>query len=399
MKRAVVLVLDSFGIGAAADAERFGDVGSNTLGHIAAHRARAGNPLKIPNLARLGLLHAARESCGQSPAGVATTDAVIGAYGYAEELSTGKDTPSGHWEMAGVPVLYEWGYFREAENSFPPSLLEDLIKEARLPGVLGNCQASGTEIIAKLGEEHMRSGKPIVYTSADSVFQIAAHEQTFGLERLVDLCLIARRLVDPYRIARVIARPFVGSSPKDFTRTGNRHDYAVPPPSPTVLDKLVASGGEVIGIGKIPDIFAHRGISREVHAFGNDAMFDVTLEAFESAPDRCFVFSNFVDFDTLYGHRRDVEGYARSLEQFDARLPELLNRLGDEDVLMLSADHGCDPTWTGTDHTREHIPVLAYGRNVTPGSLGKRSTFADIGQSLAGFFDLEPMDYGTGFLD
>jgi len=399
MKRAVVLVLDSFGIGAAADAERFGDAGSNTLGHIAAYRARAGKPLQIPNLGRLGLLHAARESCGQFPAGVATNDSLIGAYGYAEELSTGKDTPSGHWEMAGVPVLYEWGYFRQAENSFPPSLLQDLVKEAHVPGVLGNCQASGTEIITRLGEEHMRTGKPIVYTSADSVFQIAAHEETFGLERLLDLCLIARGLVDPYRIARVIARPFVGRSPKDFMRTGNRHDYAVPPPSPTVLDKLIASGGEVIGIGKIPDIFAHRGISREVHAFGNDAMFDVTLEAFDSAPDRCFVFSNFVDFDTLYGHRRDVEGYARSLEQFDARLPELLDRLGDEDVLMLSADHGCDPTWTGTDHTREHIPVLAYGRNVTPGSLGKRSTFADIGQSLAGFFDLEPMDYGTGFLD
>jgi phosphopentomutase len=398
MKRAVVLVLDSFGIGAAADAERFGDVGSNTLGHIAAHRARAGNPLKIPNLARLGLLHAAYESCGQFPAGVATHDGVIGAYGYAEELSTGKDTPSGHWEMAGVPVLYEWGYFRQAENSFPPSLLEDLVKEARLPGVLGNCQASGTEIISKLGEEHMRSGKPIVYTSADSVFQVAAHEESFGLQRLVDLCLIARRLVDPYRIARVIARPFVGSSPKDFKRTGNRHDYAVPPPSPTVLDKLVASGGAVIGIGKIPDIFAHRGISREVHAFGNDAMFDVTLEALESARDRCLVFSNFVDFDTLYGHRRDVEGYARSLEQFDARLPELIERLGHDDVLMLSADHGCDPTWTGTDHTREHIPVLVYGDNVRPGSLGKRTTFADIGQSLAGFFDLEPMDYGSDFL-
>ena len=222
--------------------------------------------------------------------------------------------------------------------------------------------------------------------------------RAFGLERLVDLCLIARRLVDPYRIARVIARPFVGSSPKDFTRTGNRHDYAVPPPSPTVLDKLVASGGAVIGIGKIPDIFAHRGISREVHAFGNDAMFDVTLEALESARDRCLVFSNFVDFDTLYGHRRDVEGYARSLEQFDARLPELIERLGHDDVLMLSADHGCDPTWTGTDHTREHIPVLVYGDNVRPGSLGKRTTFADIGQSLAGFFDLEPMDYGSDFL-
>jgi phosphopentomutase len=398
MKRAVVLVLDSFGIGAAPDAERFGDAGSNTLGHIAAYRARAGRPLQIPNLARLGLLHAARESCGQFPAGLAPTDKVIGAYGFAEELSTGKDTPSGHWEMAGVPVLYEWGYFRDPENSFPPSLLNDLIQEARLPGVLGNCIASGTEIIAKLGEEHMRTGRPIVYTSADSVFQVAAHEETFGLERLLDLCLIARRLVDPYRIARVIARPFLGSTARDFKRTGNRHDYAVPPPSPTVLDKLIASGGEVIGIGKIPDIFAHRGVSREVHAFGNDEMFDVTLEAFDGAQDRCFVFSNFVDFDTLFGHRRDVEGYAHSLEQFDTRLPELIDRLGDEDVLMLSADHGCDPTWTGTDHTREHIPVLAYGRKVKPGSLGKRSSFADIGQSLASFFDLEPMDYGTDFL-
>jgi phosphopentomutase len=398
MKRAVVLVLDSFGIGAAADAPRFGDAGSNTLGHIAAYRSRAGHPLKIPNLARLGLLHAARESCGRFPDGCQPDGEVTGAYGYAEELSTGKDTPSGHWEMAGVPVLFEWGYFRDAENSFPPSLLNDLIKEARLPGVLGNCIASGTEIIAQLGEEHLRTGKPIVYTSADSVFQIAAHEETFGLERLLDLCLVARRLVDPYRIARVIARPFVGSSTKDFKRTGNRHDYAVPPPSPTVLDKLIASGGEVIGIGKIPDIFAHRGISREVHAFGNDAMFDVTLDAFDGAADRCFVFSNFVDFDTLYGHRRDVEGYARALEQFDARLPELLNRLGDEDVLMLSADHGCDPTWSGTDHTREHIPVLAYGARVRPGSLGKRSSFADIGQSLASFFELEPMDYGKDFL-
>src|SRR5262245_7269754 len=398
MKRAVVLVLDSFGIGAAPDAERFGDAGSNTLGHIAAYRARAGKPLQIPNLSRLGLVHAARESCGEFPAGVVSNVEIIGAYGYAEELSTGKATPSGHWEMASVPVLYEWGYFRDAEKSFPPSLLEDLIREAGLPGVLGNCIASGTEIIAKLGEEHMRTGKPIVYTSADSVFQIAAHEKTFGLDRLLDLCLIARRLVDPYRLARVIARPFLGTSPKDFKRTGNRHDYAVPPPAPTVLDKLIASGGEVIGIGKIPDIFAHRGVSREVHAFGNDEMFDVTLKAFDGAGDRCFVFSNFVDFDTLYGHRRDVEGYARALEQFDARLPKMMDRLGDEDVLMLSADHGCDPTWTGTDHTREHIPVLAYGRNVTPGSLGKRKTFADIGQSLASFFGLEPMDYGSDFL-
>jgi phosphopentomutase len=398
MRRAVILVLDSFGIGAAPDAQRFGDAGSNTLGHIAAHRARTGAPLRLPNLSRLGLLHAARDSSGRFPAGCDTNVEIVGAYGYAEELSTGKDTPSGHWEMAGVPVLYEWGYFRGAENTFPSLLLDRLIEQGRLPGVLGNCHASGTEIIARLGEEHVRTGKPIVYTSADSVFQIACHEEAFGLERLLDLCQIARKLVDEYRIGRVIARPFVGKSANDFKRTGNRRDYAVPPPAPTVLDKLVDSGGEVIGIGKIPDIFAHRGISREIHAHGNDALFDATLDAFATAPDRSIVFSNFVDFDTLYGHRRDTEGYARALEQFDARLPGLLAQLGAGDIVVLSADHGCDPTWPGSDHTREHIPVLVHGRSVAAGSLGRRSTFADIGQSLAGFFGLSAMDYGTGFL-
>ncbi len=399
MKRAVILVLDSFGIGAAADAERFGDAGSNTLGHVAEYRVRAGNPLKVPHLAQLGLLHAAKESCGKYPAGCAADVDVIGAYGFAEEISTGKDTPSGHWEMAGVPVLFDWGYFKGAVEAFPPQLLERLIELGRLPGVLGNCHASGTEIITRLGEEHMRTGKPIVYTSGDSVFQIACHEETFGLQRLWDLCLIARKLVDEYRIARVIARPFVGRSAGDFKRTGNRHDYAVPPPSATVLDKLVASGGEVVGIGKIPDIFAHRGITQEIHAFGNDAVFDATLQALEAAPDRSIVFSNFVDFDTLFGHRRDVAGYADCLEQFDARLPALLPVLHPGDVLILSADHGCDPTWPGSDHTREHIPILVYGDGVPARSLGKRTTFADIGQSLAGHFELEPMDHGTDFLN
>jgi phosphopentomutase len=298
-----------------------------------------------------------------------------------------------------VPVLFEWGYFRGAANAFPPELLERLIELGRLPGVLGNCHASGTEIIARLGEEHVRTGKPIVYTSADSVFQIACHEQTFGVQRLWDLCQIARKLVDEYRIARVIARPFVGTHARDFKRTGNRHDYAVPPPTETVLDKLVASGGEVVGIGKIPDIFAHRGITREVNAFGNDALFDATLAEIDTAPDRSIVFSNFVDFDTLYGHRRDVEGYARALEEFDARLPEVLPRLGSGDVLFLSADHGCDPTWPGSDHTREHIPILVYGDSVAARSLGKRATFADVGQSLAGHFGLDPMDHGTDFLN
>ena len=398
MTRAVILVLDSFGIGATADADKFGDAGANTLGHIAERRARAGRPLEIPNLARLGLLHAARDSSGDFPAGCNPDVAISGAYGYAAELSTGKDTPSGHWEMAGVPVLYEWGYFRDPDNTFPKPLLDKLIERGRLPGVLGNCHASGTEIISRLGEEHVRSGKPIVYTSADSVFQIAAHEEAFGLKRLLDLCLIARELVDEYRIGRVIARPFVGTRADDFVRTGNRCDYAVPPPAPTVLDKLVAGGGEVIGIGKIPDIFAHQGISREVKATGNAALFDATLEAIAGAPDRSIVFSNFVDFDMLYGHRRDVEGYATALEYFDSRLPGLISRLRDGDVAILSADHGCDPTWPGSDHTREHVPVLVYGPAVATGSLGRRSTMADIGQSLAAHFGLPAMDYGTSFL-
>ncbi len=400
MGRAIILVLDSFGIGATDDADRFGDVGANTLGSIARVRAAsAAGPLKLPNLSRLGLMHAAQESAGSFPAGCDADVQISGAYGYAAELSSGKDTPSGHWEIAGVPVLFDWGYFTDKENAFPPALLEKLIKRANLPGVLGNCHASGTTIIAELGEEHMASGKPIVYTSADSVFQIACHEESFGLERLYELCDIARELVDDYEIGRVIARPFVGSNASDFTRTGNRRDLTTPPPSPTLLDKLVESGGDVISVGKIADIYAHQGVTKKIKANGNAALFDATLEAMESAPDRSIVFTNFVDFDMLYGHRRDVEGYAAALEYFDRRLPELMERLRDDDIVVLCADHGCDPTWEGSDHTREHIPVLAYGHRVAPGSIGKRETFADIGQSLADFFDLTAMDYGTSFLN
>ena len=399
MGRAIILVMDSFGIGATADAERFGDVGANTLGSIARERsASSAGPLKLPNLTRLGLMHAAQESAGEFPAGAETDAKVIGAYGFASELSTGKDTPSGHWEIAGVPVLFDWGYFTGKTNTFPPELLEKLIERADLPGVLGNCHASGTTIIAELGEEHMASGKPIVYTSADSVFQIACHEESFGLQRLYDLCDIARELVDEYKIGRVIARPFIGSNSGDFVRTGNRRDLTDPPPSPTLLDKLVASGGEVISIGKIADIYAHQGITRKIKATGNAALFDATLEALPSAPDRSIVFTNFVDFDMLYGHRRDVDGYAEALEYFDNRLPELYKLMNDDDVLVICADHGCDPTWPGTDHTREHIPVLVYGAGVAAGSLGKRETFADIGQSLAGFFGLAPLEYGLSFL-
>ena len=397
MGRAIILMMDSFGIGATADAGRFGDEGANTLGSIARVRA-ASAALTLPNLARLGLVRAATESAGQAPEACADADDIIGAYGYAAELSSGKDTPSGHWEMAGVPVLTDWGYFSNRESAFPQELLDMLIERADLPGILGNCHASGTTIIAELGEEHMRTGKPICYTSADSVFQIAAHEESFGLERLYELSEIARELIDEYNVGRVIARPFVGSGPDDFVRTGNRRDLATPPPSATVLDKLAENGGEVISIGKIADIYAHQGITQKVKATGNAALFDATLEAMDTAPDRSIVFTNFVDFDMLYGHRRDVAGYAAALEYFDSRLPELLERLRDDDLLLITADHGCDPTWEGSDHTREHVPVLAFGAGVTAGSLGKRETFADIGQSLADFFGLPDMDYGTSFL-
>jgi len=398
MKRAIILVLDSFGIGATADAEAFGDTGADTFGHIAAARAAAGKPLRLPNLGRLGLFHAAEESTGRFAEGGEEDAEIVGAYGFAAELSSGKDTPSGHWEIAGVPVMFDWGYFTERTNTFPPELLDELVRRADLPGVLGNCHASGTTIIAELGDEHVRTGKPIVYTSADSVFQIACHEDAFGLQRLYDLCDIARELVDKYRIGRVIARPFVGDGPASYVRTGNRRDLTTPPHAPTVLDKLVEKGGEVISIGKIADIYAHQGITKTIKASGNAALFDATLEALREAGDQSIVFTNFVDFDMLFGHRRDIDGYAGALEYFDARLPELVALMQDDDLLVLCADHGCDPTWQGSDHTREYIPVLAYGGNVKPGPLGRRETFADIGQSLAAHFGLEPMDYGTSFL-
>lgn len=402
-RRAIILVLDSLGIGASADADKFGDVGSNTLGSIAraaasgaANVGRSG-PLQLPNLSRLGLGHACELSSGYFPEGMDPA-APVAAYGYARELSSGKDTPSGHWEIAGVPVLFDWGYFHDKQNSFPQALLDELVAKAGLPGYLGNCHASGTEILDRLGEEHMASGKPIFYTSADSVFQIACHEESFGLERLYELCRIAREALGPYNIGRVIARPFVGSGKGQFSRTGNRKDLAVEPPASTVLQKLAEAGGEVVSVGKIADIYAHVGITQKYKATGLDELWDTTLAALKTTPGNSIIFTNFVDFDSSYGHRRDVAGYARALEQFDARLPELLAAMGDDDIVILTADHGCDPTWPGSDHTREHIPVLCYGKQVKPGSLGERATFADIGQSVASWLGLPAMDYGTAFL-
>ncbi|RAT60984.1 phosphopentomutase [Lonsdalea populi] len=407
MKRAFIMVLDSFGIGSAADAERFGDVGSDTLGHIAqacaegrADQGRQG-PLSLPNLSRLGLGKAAEASTGCFPAGLDAQADIIGAYAHASEISSGKDTPSGHWEIAGVPVLFDWGYFHDTKNSFPQPLLDLLVERADLPGYLGNCHSSGTVILDELGEEHMKTGKPIFYTSADSVFQIACHEETYGLDNLYALCEIAREALTEggYNIGRVIARPFVGDKAGNFQRTGNRHDLAVEPPAPTVLKKLVdEENGHVVSVGKIADIYANVGITKKVKATGLDALFNATLKEMDAAGDDTIVFTNFVDFDSSYGHRRDVSGYAAALEQFDRRLPELMEKVGEGDILILTADHGCDPTWPGTDHTREHVPVLIYGPQVQPGSRGHRPTFADIGQTVASYFGVSPMDYGTSML-
>ena len=403
MKRAFIMVLDSFGIGATEDAERFGDVGSDTMGHIAeacakgeADNGRKG-PLTLPNLTRLGLVKAHEGSTGKIAAGMDGNAEVVGAYAWAHELSSGKDTPSGHWEIAGVPVLFDWGYFSDHENSFPQELLDKLVKRANLPGYLGNCHSSGTVILDQLGEEHMKTGKPIFYTSADSVFQIACHEETFGLDKLYELCEIAREELTEggYNIGRVIARPFIGDKAGNFQRTGNRHDLAVEPPAPTVLQKLVdEKDGHVVSVGKIADIYANCGITKKVKATGLDALFDATIKEMKEAGDKTVVFTNFVDFDSSWGHRRDVAGYAAGLELFDRRLPELMELVGEDDILILTADHGCDPTWTGTDHTREHIPVLVYGPKVKPGSLGHRETFADIGQTLAKYFGTSDMEYG-----
>lgn len=404
MARAFVFVLDSFGVGCAPDAARFGDEGADTFGHIvAACRAGRANrdglrrgALHIPNMRALGLDHAAALAAGGGPASLGGP-APYGFFGAAAEVSRGKDTPSGHWEIAGLPVPFEWGYFPDTLPTFPPTLTSAIVERTGLPGILGDRHASGTWIIAEHGEEHIRTGKPICYTSADSVFQIAAHEEHFGLERLYELCGLVRELVDGLGIGRVIARPFVGEDRDRFERTANRRDYAVPPPEPTLLDRVEAADRRVFGIGKIGDIFAHRGVTETRKAAGNMALFDAALGAMAEAGDGDLVFANFVDFDTLYGHRRDVAGYAAALEAFDARLPQALDRLRAGDLLILTADHGCDPTWSGSDHTREQVPVLGAGPGLAAGSVGRRASFADIGESVAVHLGLGPGAHGTPF--
>ena len=395
--RVIILMMDSFGIGGAKDAARFGDEGANTLGHIA--QARKG--ITLPYLNALGLTEAARLSTGEKPP-IGTQKEVAflpSKYGFMTEISLGKDTSSGHWEMAGSPVKFEWGYFKPDYPSFPEELIQKICEEAGISGILGNKAASGTQIIDELGEEHIKTGKPICYTSADSVFQIAAHEKHFGLEKLYKLCEIAFKYVAPYNIARVIARPFEGEKRGEFKRTKNRHDYSVKPPMPTVLDEVKQAGGEVISVGKISDIFATQGITKAVKASGLEELWDVTLREAKNAPDFSIVFTNFVDFDMNWGHRRDIEGYAKGLEYFDSRLPDLAAQLEENDIVFITADHGCDPTYKGTDHTRENVPVLMFGKKIKPQCIGERKTYADLGQTIADFFQLPPLKFGTSFLD
>ena len=404
MTRAVLLVLDSVGIGGAPDAGAYGDAGADTLGHIARACAegradrpglRAG-PLRLPNLDGLGLGAAAALVAGGVPPGLAEAAGPGAAWGFGVEVSAGKDTPSGHWELAGAPMQGRWGYFPATDPCLPPDLVAAIRAEAGLSGILGDRHASGTLIIDDLGEESLRTGLPILYTSVDSVLQVAAHEDAFGLDRLYALCRTARRLCDPLRIGRVIARPFTGSDAASFRRTGNRRDYAMPPPPGTVLDRCAEAGRAVVTVGKVADIFAHRNTGLELHGDGNDANLDHLLGALPSLPDGGFAFANLVDFDSEHGHRRDVAGYAACLERFDRRLPELLAALRDGDLLVITADHGNDPTFRGTDHTRECVPLLAFGPGAGCGPLGRRG-FADVGATITRHLGLAPTASGRAW--
>lgn len=398
MSRVFLFVMDSVGIGGAPDAADYGDEGANTLGHIAeacaAGRADEGRsgPLHVPNLTALGMGAALKTSSG-----VDVIPDMGGAWAVGRETSRGKDTPSGHWELAGAPVDFDWGYFPTEAPVFPSGLIEDLMAKCGLPGALGLRHSNGIAIIEAHGEAHMETGAPIIYTSVDSVFQIAAHEETFGLERLYEVCAVARRLCDPLNIGRVIARPFVGDAKAGWRRTPHRRDYATPPHKPTLCDRVTATGGAVIGIGKIGDIFAHRGVTEMRKGRDDAALFNQAVSAMADAQGGDLVFANFVEFDSLYGHLRDVAGYARALEAFDRRLPEVLTRLRDDDLLLITADHGNDPTWRGTDHTREQVPVLMAGPRVTPGGRGVRG-FSDVGATAAKWLGVDAGPYGVSIL-
>lgn len=405
MARALLIVLDSLGCGAAADAAHYGDAGADTLGHIAQACAasQADRPglrngrLHMPVLAALGLGHAAQASTGRMPPGLEAGQSRA-LWGFAVEQSAGKDTPSGHWELAGAIVPFAFGYFPPGDPAFPPQLVADIVAKGKLPGILGDTHASGIAIIEELGEEHCATGKPIVYTSTDSVLQIAAHEETFGLERLYELCERVRELVNPLHIGRVIARPFIGATRADFKRTPRRRDYSLQPPAGNILDRAAGDNRQIVTIGKVGDIFAHRNTGKQVKGVDDMDLFDKMLAELNGLADGGLLFANFVDLDTDFGHRRNVAGYAAGLERFDARMAQALECLRPDDLLVFSADHGNDPTWRGTDHTRENVPVLAYARSLRASPIGRRDTFADVGASIARFLHLPPTADGTPFL-
>ena len=403
MARAFLVVMDSVGIGGAPDASAFyngdlPDLGANTLAHIAqacaegrAEQGRTG-PLQLPNLERLGLGAAARLASSVPLPGFETEPS--GLWGCAAEVSLGKDTPSGHWELAGLPVPWDWCYFPDSDPAFPDDLTRFVAQTAGTTGILGNCHASGTEIIARHGGAHLRSGQPICYTSADSVFQIAAHEESFGLERLLDLCRAVAPRLHEMKVGRVIARPFVGTEEEGFARTANRRDFAIAPPAPVLTNWVQNAGQRVHAIGKIGDIFTMSGI--DTLDKGPDAQLMQHLSrAIDTAEEGSLTFANFVEFDSLYGHRRDIAGYARALEWFDAELGKLLTRLRPDDMLLLTADHGNDPSWPGTDHTREQVPVLVAGYGA--GSLGQRA-FVDVAASVAAHLNVAAQGPGRSFL-
>lgn len=378
------MVLDSVGIGEMPDAAEWGDAGSDTLGHILESRS-----VKIPNLQAMGLGNIVPLN------GLPPAERPTGSFGKCTLKSDGKDTTTGHWEMAGIILKQGFPKFPEG---FPPRVIDEFVSKAGVPGVLGNIPASGTEIIKQLGEEHIRSGKPIVYTSADSVFQIAAHEEVVPINRLYEMCEIARKILHgDDEVARVIARPFLGSTADNFKRTENRHDYAVPPPAGNLLPKMKDAGLDVVCIGKIASIYDGLGVTDDLTAKNNEQTIDQTISALK-ADNKGLIFSNLVDFDMLYGHRRDTEGYAKALERFDERLPEIVGALGEDDLLIMTADHGNDPTYPGSDHTREYVPLLVYGKSARSGiNLGTRQSLSDIGQTIAENFGLQIED-GVSFL-
>jgi phosphopentomutase len=405
MARALIIVLDSLGCGGAPDAAAFGDEGANTLGHVALACARGqadndlrSGPLRLPNLTSLGLGLAAQTSTGDMPSGLdgAVREGV--RYGAAIERSHGKDTPSGHWEIAGAPLASPFGLFRASDPAFPPELIAAVIQETGIPGILGDCHSAGIEALNLFGEDHLTTGKPIFYTSTDSVLQIAAHEESFGLERLYDLCRSVRRLVDPLNIGRVIARPFIGSARTGFQRTPRRKDFAMPAPAGNMLDRAFDDSRALITIGKIGDIFSHRNTGRELKAISDMSHFDQIMDNFGGMPDGGLMFANLVDLDTEYGHRRDVAGYACALEALDRRFADLLAIMREGDLCIVTADHGNDPTWRGTDHTRENIPILAFAPGGRSGSIGLRSSFADIGASVAEHLGLKPTIAGKSWI-